>query len=210
MKKKILIAVIVIILLVLLVPIPMRLKDGGTIEYKALIYTISKVHRLNHNSKSGYDNGLIIKIFGKEIYNNVPNNTKEIYYEETEKNYSKTIDNINIELSIPNDWNYEEIPQNKENNSYKFALKLYKNEESKNAVLYFYNNPFGVCGTGRTTEKIYLNNGTEAVVGYYDNSENWSDVSFYKLNHNIALINCGLEGAEAQEVLEFIKTINIK
>lgn len=210
MKKKILIAVIVIILLVLLVPIPMRSKDGGTIEYKALIYTISKVHRLNHNSKSGYDNGLIIKIFGKEIYNNVPNNTKEIYHEETEKNYSKTIDNINIEVSIPNDWNYEEIPQNEENNSYKFALKLYKNEESKNAVLYFYNSPFGVCGTGRTTEKIYLNNGTEAVVGYYDNSENWSDVSFYKLNHNIALINCGLEGTEAQEVLEFIKTINIK
>ena len=210
MKKKILIAVIVIILLVLLVPIPMRSKDGGTIEYKALIYTISKVHRLNHNSKSGYDNGLIIKIFGKEIYNNVPNNTKEIYHEETEKNYSKTIDNINIEVSIPNDWNYEEIPQNEENNSYKFALKLYKNEESKNAVLYFYNSPFGVCGTGRTTEKIYLNNGTEAVVGYYDNNENWSDVSFYKLNHNIALINCGLEGTEAQEVLEFIKTINIK
>ncbi len=210
MKKKILIAVIVIILLVLLVPIPMRLKDGGTIEYRALIYTVSKVHKLNHNSASGYDNGLIIKIFGKEIYNNVPNNTKEIYYEEIEKNYSKTIDNINIELSIPNDWNYEEIPQNKENNSYKFALKLYKNEESKNAVLYFYNSPFGVCGTGRTTEKIYLNNGTEAVVGYYDNSENWSDVSFYKLNHNIALINCGLEGVEAKEVLEFIKTINIE
>ena len=210
MKKKILIAVIVIILLVLLIPIPMRLKDGGTIEYKALIYTISKVHRLNHNSKSGYDNGLIIKMFGKEIYNNVPNNTKEIYHEETEKNYSKIIDNINIELSIPNDWNYEEIPQNEENNSYKFALKLYKNEESKNAVLYFYKSTFGVCGTGRTSEKIYLNNGTEAVVGYYDNSENWSDVSFYKLNHNIALINCGLGGTEAQEVLEFIKTINIK
>lgn len=210
MKKKILIAVIVISLLVLLIPIPMRLKDGGTIEYKALIYTISKVHRLNHNSKSGYDNGLIIKIFGKEMYNNVSNNTKEIYYKETEKNYSKIIDNINIELSIPNDWNYEEIPQNEENNSYKFALKLYKNEESKNAVLYFYNNPFGVCGTGRTDEKIHLNNGTEAVVGYYDNNENWSDVSFYKLNHNIALINYGLEGAEAKEVLDFIKTINIK
>ena len=210
MKKKILIAVIVIILLVLLIPIPMRLKDGGTIEYKALIYIISKVHRLNHNSKSGYDNGLIIKIFGKEMYNNVSNNTKEIYYKETEKNYSKTIDNISIELSIPNNWHYEEISQDEENDYYKFALKLYKNEESKNAVLYFYNNPFGVCGTGRTTEKIYLNNGTEAVVGYYDNSENWSDVSFYKLNHNIALINCGLEGTEAQEVLEFIKTINIE
>lgn len=210
MKKKIVITVIVIILLGLLVPIPMRLRDGGTIEYKALIYTVSKVHKLNHNSASGYDNGLIIKIFGKEIYNNVPNNITETYSEEIEKNYSKTIDNINIELSIPNDWNYEEIPQNEKNNSYKFALKLYKNEESKNAVLYFYNSPFGVCGTGRTSEKIYLNNGTEAVVGYYDNNENWSDVSFYKLNHNIALINCGLEGTEAKEVLEFIKTINIK
>lgn len=66
MKKKILIAVIVIILLVLLVPIPMRLKDGGTIEYKALIYTISKVHKLNHNSASGYDNGLIIKYLEKK------------------------------------------------------------------------------------------------------------------------------------------------
>ena len=177
---------------------------------KALIYTVSKVHRLNHNLESGYDNGLSIKIFGKEIYNNVPNNTKEIYYEETEKNYSKTIDNINIELSIPNDWNYEEISQDKENDYYKFALKLYKNEENKNVVLYFYNNPFGVCGTGRTDKKMHLNNGTEAVVGYYDNNENWSDISFYKLNHNIALINYGLEGAEAKEVLEFIKTINIK
>ena len=210
MKKKILITAIVVILLVILVPIPMRLRDGGTIEYKALIYTVSKVHKLNHNSASEYDNGIIIKIFGKEIYNNVPNSITKTYNEEAEKNYSKTIDNINIELSIPNDWNYEEVFQNKENNSYKFALKLYKKEKSKNAVLYFYNNPFGVCGTGRTTEKIYLNNGTEAVVGYYDNNENWSDVSFYKLNHNIALINCGLEGTEAKEVLEFIKTINIK
>ena len=152
MKKKILIAVIVIILLVLLIPIPMRLKDGGTIEYKALIYTVSKVHKLNHNSASGYDNGLIIKIFGKEIYNNVPNNTKEIYYEETEKNYSKTIDNISIELSIPNNWHYEEISQDEENDYYKFALKLYKNGNNGLLIVFyqviccFYNGLYVQCG----------------------------------------------------------------
>ena len=155
----------------------------------------------------------------KDYFTIKPINTlyKVFYYDGTYYDFKtslpqlcKTIDNISIELSIPNNWHYEEISQDEENDYYKFALKLYKNEESKNAVLYFYNNPFGVCGTGRTTEKIYLNNGTEAVVGYYDNSENWSDVSFYKLNHNIALINCGLEGAEAKEVLEFIKTINIE
>ena len=77
-------------------------------------------------------------------------------------------------------------------------------------IKYFYNTSFGVCGTGRINEKICLNNGTETFVGYCDNNENWSDVSFYKLNHNIALINRGLEGTEAKEVLEFIKTINIK
>lgn len=211
MKKKVIIAMIVIISLVLLVPIPMHLKDGGTVEYKALTYTISKVHRLNHNSESGYDNGWIIKILGKQIYNNVPKNINEIYEEKvTEKNYSKTIDNVILEMNIPNGWQYEELPRNENNDFYKFALKLYKSDNSKNTILYYYHNPFGVCGTGRTDEKIHLNNGTEANIGYYDNIEEWSDISFYELNTNIALINYGLIGNEAQEVLDFVKTINIK
>ena len=71
MKKKIIIAVIIIILLVLLIPIPSRLKDGGTVEYKALTYKISNVHRLVANSETGYEDGTIIEIFGIEIYNSV-------------------------------------------------------------------------------------------------------------------------------------------
>lgn len=127
-----------------------------------------------------------------------------------ENNYSKTIDNITIELNIPNDWHYEELPRNEENDFYKFALKLYKSDSNKNTILYYYHNPFGVCGTGRTDKKMYLNNGVEAGIGYYDNSEVWSDISFYSLNTNIALLNYGLVDNEAQEVLEFVKTINIK
>lgn len=71
MKKKIIIVVIIAVLLILLVPIPMHLKDGGTVEYKALTYKISKVHRLTGDLEKEYEDGIIIEIFGKEIFNNV-------------------------------------------------------------------------------------------------------------------------------------------
>lgn len=126
-----------------------------------------------------------------------------------QKNYYKEIDNIKLELNIPSEWNYEEIPQNEENDFYKYALKLYKNNENQYAMLYFYNNPFGVCGTGRTSKNIILNNGKEAVIGYYDENKNWSDISFYNINKNIAVMNYGLIDEDADEVIRFIKTINI-
>ena len=125
------------------------------------------------------------------------------------KNYYKEIDNIKLELNIPNNWNYEEIPQNEENDFYKYALKLYKNNENQYAMLYFYNNPFGVCGTGRTSKNIILNNGKEATVGYYDENENWADISFYDTNKNLAVMNYGLIDEDADEAIQFIKTINI-
>lgn len=126
-----------------------------------------------------------------------------------QKNYYKEIDNIKLELNIPSEWSYEEFPQNEENDFYKYALKLYKNNENKYAMLYFYNNPFGVCGTGRTAKNIILNNGKEAVIGYYDENKNWSDISFYNINKNIAVMNYGLIDEDADEVIQFIKTINI-
>ncbi len=212
MKKKTTMIIIVIALLILLVPIPNHLKDGGTVEYKSLTYKISKIHTINHNSKSGYDDGIIIEIFGKQVYNNVTKNIKktdENKNTEQEHNYSKTINNVTLSMNIPNGWQYEELPRDENNDFYRYALKLYKSQESKNAVLYFYNNPFGVCGTGRTTEKINLDNGKEAIIGYYSNIE-WSDISFYDLNPYIAFINNGLENVEAKEVLDFVKTITIE
>ena len=124
-------------------------------------------------------------------------------------NYNKEINNIKLELNIPNEWNYEEISQNEENNFYKYALKLYQNNENQYAMLYFYNNPFGVCGTGRTSKNISLNNGKEATIGYYDGNKNWADISFYNINKNIAVVNYGLINEDADETIQFIKTINI-
>lgn len=122
--------------------------------------------------------------------------------------YSKYIDNIKLELNIPNEWKYEELPKNEGNDFFKYALKLYKNNKEQYAMLYFYNNQFGVCGTGRTTEKLILNNNQEASIGYYDNDKSLQDISF-NINKNIALVNNGLTYDEAEELLEIIKTVNI-
>lgn len=213
MKKKVLIVGIIVLVLILLIPIPMHLNDGGTVEYKSLTYRISKVHRLpmylTENYK--YEEGLIIEILGFEVFNDVNSNKNERKWTKLNENenYSKVIDNIKLELSIPNDWKYKEIPKDGKNDFYKYALKLYKNNENQYAMLYFYNNQFGVCGTGRTSKNISLNNGKEATIGYYDGNKNWSDISFYNMNKNVALMNYGLINADAEEVTEFIKTINI-
>ncbi|MEG1705600.1 MAG: hypothetical protein RR290_03385 [Clostridia bacterium] len=78
MKKKVIIIFVIIILLVLLFPIRNQLKDGGTVEYKSLVYKVSKVKKLisieemkEEGKIKGYDNGIIVEIFGFEIYNNV-------------------------------------------------------------------------------------------------------------------------------------------
>lgn len=78
MKKKVIIISVAIILLVLLFPIRNQLKDGGTVEYKALVYKVSKIKRLISIEKmeqegkiKEYDQGIVIEILGFEIYNSV-------------------------------------------------------------------------------------------------------------------------------------------
>ena len=118
---------------------------------------------------------------------------------------STKFDNITLELSILKNWHYEEMTLEDS----KFALKLYKDSQDKYATLNFYNNSFTVCGTGRTTEEITLNNGILATIGYYGEPI-WSDISFYELNPNIAFINNSLEKEDTEEFLEIVKTFNIK
>ena len=110
-------------------------------------------------------------------------------------------------MNIPNEWKYKEVQKNEDESSYEYALKLYKNIEEQYAMLYIYNNQFGVCGTGRTSKNITLNNGNEATVGYYDGNKNWSDISFYSMNKNMAVINYGLIDNDAEEVIEFLRIL---
>lgn len=125
-----------------------------------------------------------------------------------EEKYSKTIGDTTIELDIPSDWNYKEM-QVAETDNYNYALKLYKNDEEKYAMIYFYKEKFGVCGTERTSKNITLNNGNEAIVGYYAGDEVWEDI-IIGINKNIVVINQNLQKNEADEAIEIIKTLNIK
>jgi len=93
MKKKLIVILIIIIGLILLIPIPMKLKDGGSIEFKAILYTITKYHRLAPIGKDGeveYIDGLGIKILGMEVYNNTDkSNVKERKSSNIKRNHNK-------------------------------------------------------------------------------------------------------------------------
>lgn len=73
MKKKFIVGLCVLFAAVLLFPITDHLRDGGTVEYKALLYNVQKVHRLNPDSDSEQDyfKGTVIEILGFEVFNNV-------------------------------------------------------------------------------------------------------------------------------------------
>ena len=71
MKKKVIIVMITVILVILLVPRIRYLNDGGTVEYKTFLYSITKLHKVNDYSPTGYDEGIKIEILGMEVYNNI-------------------------------------------------------------------------------------------------------------------------------------------
>ena len=189
MNKKILVIIVILVILgILLFPKVITLNDGGTKVYKALIYEVTRSHKIR---EGGYlVEGTIVKLFGKQIYCDIPKDIK-IIEDGKEKNeqsttFVKNVDGITLTLEIPKDWNYEELSRNTENDFYKYGLKIYKNSEDKYAVLYYYKEMFGVCGTGRTSEQINLNNGNKATIGYYDGKNTWEDISF---NDYIAILN---------------------
>jgi len=66
-KKNIVIIAIIVLLVILLFPIRMNLKDGGSVKYKALLYTITDYHKLEKNGT--YIDGIGIEILGVEIIN---------------------------------------------------------------------------------------------------------------------------------------------
>jgi len=73
MKKKIIIGICILVAIILLIPIPMHANDGGSTLYKAILYQVEDVHRLNwdETSEQVYLEGTIVKILGIEVYNDV-------------------------------------------------------------------------------------------------------------------------------------------
>ena len=114
MNNKIFIIVaIVVVLVILLFPKVLALNDGGTKIYKSLIYEVTKVHKIKDDLPNDFYEGTTIKIFGKQIYCDIPKDVKIIEdgKEENEPSttYEKNIDDVTLKLEISKDWKYEEI-----------------------------------------------------------------------------------------------------
>lgn len=81
MKKKLKTVVIVMILVMLFVPVPSYLKDGGTVEYQAILWSVTKHHSMwTQNGVNGYLEGYKISVLWIEVYNDtefVPCNYNE-------------------------------------------------------------------------------------------------------------------------------------
>ena len=76
--KKLIVVIYVLLLLVLLIPFPAKMRDGGTVHYNAILYDIYNMHRIkpvdvlpdNEIHKAEYIEGIIVEIFGVELFNN--------------------------------------------------------------------------------------------------------------------------------------------
>ena len=70
--KKALIIVLILVALVLLFPIRGQFRDGGSVEYRAILYTVYDVHSLygGPDTEMHYVEGTIIEILGHQVYNN--------------------------------------------------------------------------------------------------------------------------------------------
>ena len=69
-KKAIFVIAAILIMAILLAPVRMRLKDGGSVRYKSLIYEVTKIHQLAPEADGikPYIDGLEVKIFGMTVY----------------------------------------------------------------------------------------------------------------------------------------------
>lgn len=71
--KKTVITILALVLIILLFPVRRQIKDGGSIEYRAIVYTVYDVHKSyisDSDIKMKYVEGVIVEIFGIQAYNN--------------------------------------------------------------------------------------------------------------------------------------------
>lgn len=73
-RKKIGIIAVLAVLIIMLIPIKLQYKDGGTVKYNAVLYSITKHHEIYFipgDSKDGYNIGTTIRILWFDVYDNV-------------------------------------------------------------------------------------------------------------------------------------------
>ena len=74
--KRIIAIICITVMVILLFPIRGQMKDGGSVEYRAILYTVWDMHAIDTvqnedgSLQHGYTVGTVIEIFGVEIFDN--------------------------------------------------------------------------------------------------------------------------------------------
>lgn len=91
--KKAIIIVLILVALILLFPIRGQFKDGGSVEYRAILYTVYDVHSGygGPDTEMHYVEGTIVEILGHQVYNNTNPHIE---------NFGDSPDSINKETKI--------------------------------------------------------------------------------------------------------------
>ena len=95
MKKKIIIIAICFTFVLLVLPMKYTYKDGGTKEYRAVLYNVIKWHSIDNNYESGYKTGTEFHFFPANLrridfYKNTIPQRMELFYNDN-KYYANTL-----------------------------------------------------------------------------------------------------------------------
>lgn len=63
--------IVILIIIILLFPIPMRLKDGGSIRFQSVLYSVTKINRLNEDIDSENIKGWEVEVLNMNVYSNI-------------------------------------------------------------------------------------------------------------------------------------------
>ena len=87
---------IIICILIAFTPIRSGIKDGGSVQYSALLYKVTKYHRMVSSTDSmetGYLVGWGVEILGMEVFNNT-------HYVPDSQSHSESFENISTTYTL--------------------------------------------------------------------------------------------------------------
>lgn len=114
-----------------------------------------------------------------------------------------------LSLIIPEGWEYatHETATETDDLAYTFFIEFWPEGETQGSLLFAYDENFGVCGTGLTSEEVILGGHTGSM-GTYDND---SMFSFIVFDQDYVILNFGADnwwnehGTEAMEILDTLE-----
>lgn len=134
MKKiTIIIISITVIALILVIPIPHKLVNEETIEYKSILYSVTRKKHYDSNEHDEFvvKKGTIVKILGFEVFNNIVDEQVGLIVLNRDKSYFKEFsvedNNVKIKCNLTIENNSDEV--------IKFYIRAYSKEDVTTGLL---------------------------------------------------------------------------